>query len=176
MVLRVIADRIPTNVRALEGALIRVRRLRVAHGAPAHLLGGPRRSSRASTRVPARAPGRPRRCPGDRARISLEGIVQLVCVTFSVTPDELVSTARTARIAWPRQLAMYLAREHTDASLPVIGRHFGGRSHTTVMYALRRTSERLAADAEALDTAQALSRRLRAGSVPGRPPGSDRRP
>jgi chromosomal replication initiator protein len=67
----------------------------------------------------------------------------------------------------------HLAREHTDASLPSIGRHFGGRTHTTVMYALKRTSERLAADPEALDTAQALSRRLRAGSVPG---GSDRRP
>jgi hypothetical protein len=60
---------------------------------------------------------------------------------------------------------MYLAREHTDASLPSIGRHFGGRTHTTVMYASSGPPS-ACADPEALDTAQALSRRLRAGSVP----------
>ena len=45
---------------------------------------------------------------------------------------------------------MYLAREHTDATLPAIGSGFGGRNHTTVLHACRRTAERIAADPEAL--------------------------
>jgi chromosomal replication initiator protein len=55
---------------------------------------------------------------------------------------------------------MYLARELTDQTLPAIGRAFGGRNHTTVMHACRRTAERIAADTEAYETVQRLSERL----------------
>jgi chromosomal replication initiator protein len=174
-VLRVIAERIPTNIRALEGALIRVVAFASLTDRPLtpavaeEVLDGlyPRAGA---------APGAGRAAAPSTARISVDGVIDVVCETFSVTREDLLSSSRAARLAWPRQLAMHLAREHTDASLPAIGRHFGGRKHTTVMYALKRTVERLAADPEALDTEQALSRRLRAGSVPPRPPGSDRRP
>jgi len=174
-VLRVIAERIPTNIRALEGALIRV----VAFGS---LTGRPLTPALAEEVLDGlypgsgAMPGTGRAASPTTARISLEGIVDVVCECFEVRREELLSSSRAARLAWPRQLAMHLAREHTDASLPAIGRHFGGRTHTTVMYALRQTAKRLGQDAEALDTAQALSRRLRAGSVPATPPGSDRRP
>jgi chromosomal replication initiator protein len=56
---------------------------------------------------------------------------------------------------------MYLAREHTDETLPALGRSFGGRNHTTVLHAWRRTAERIAADREAFDAVHNLGRRLR---------------
>jgi chromosomal replication initiator protein len=67
---------------------------------------------------------------------------------------------------------MYLAREHTGETLPAIGRRFGGRNHTTVMHACRRTVERLAADPDAFDAVRDLINRL-ADTTPAR--GADRR-
>ena len=136
--LTVIADRVTDNVRALEGALIRVVAFHSLTGRPldaalaAEVLDG--------------------LYPAPLARISqptaptVELIQQLTCEAFGITLEELVSQERTARVAWPRQVAMYLCREHTDQSLPAIGRRFGGRNHTTVMHACRRTSARLASD------------------------------
>ena len=56
---------------------------------------------------------------------------------------------------------MYLARELTDQTLPAIGRAFGGRNHTTVMHACKRTAERIAGDPEAFQAVQVLTQRLR---------------
>ena len=56
---------------------------------------------------------------------------------------------------------MYLARELTDQTLPAIGRAFGGRNHTTVMHACRRTAERIASDPEAYETVRRLTERAR---------------
>ena len=75
---------------------------------------------------------------------------------FGVSAQELLSTSRSPRIAWPRQLAMYLARELTDESLPAIGRHFGGRDHTTVMYACRRAGARIDGDAAVREAVEKL--------------------
>ena len=66
---------------------------------------------------------------------------------------------------------MYLAREHTGQTLPGIGRRFGGRNHTTVMHACRRTAERLAADPEAVEIVRGLTERL---SGAGHTGGTDR--
>jgi chromosomal replication initiator protein len=71
---------------------------------------------------------------------------QAACAHFGLTPADLLSTSRARHLAWPRQLTMYLARELTGESLPAIGRLFGGRDHTTVLYACRRAHERLARD------------------------------
>ncbi len=57
---------------------------------------------------------------------------------------------------------MYLAREHTQETLPAIGARFGGRNHTTVLHACRRTAERLAGDPEAVETVRHLTDRLTA--------------
>ena len=78
----------------------------------------------------------------------------------TITRDELLSHSRSAALTWPRQVAMYLAREHTAQTLPAIGRSFGGRNHTTVMHACRRTAERLASDPEAYETVRRLTERL----------------
>ena len=71
-------------------------------------------------------------------------IQEQTCEAFGVSLEQLLSTSRAAPVAWPRQVAMYLARELTDQTLPAIGRAFGGRNHTTVMHACRRTAERIA--------------------------------
>jgi chromosomal replication initiator protein len=79
---------------------------------------------------------------------------------FGLSSEELLSSARTARIAWPRQVAMYLARELTGESLPSIGRHFGGRDHTTVLHAWRRTSARILSDETSRESVEKLCREL----------------
>jgi chromosomal replication initiator protein len=149
LALSVIAERVENNVRALEGALIRV----VAFSSL---------TGRAITAELAREvldSLYPRTTKLARRR-SLAEIQAAAAQHFGVSPDELLSTARTQRIAWPRQVAMYLARELTGESLPAIGRHFGGRDHTTVLHAWRRTSARIADDEDARNAVEKLCREL----------------
>ncbi len=69
--------------------------------------------------------------------------------------------SRAQAVTWPRQVAMYLTRELTDATLPAIGRAFGNRNHTTVLHACKRTAARIAEDPSAYDTVQRLHSELR---------------
>jgi chromosomal replication initiator protein len=143
-----IAERIDDNVRALEGALIRI----VAfHSLTRRPIDVALVDQVLQGLYPDRRP--PRRSVGE--------IQQAICTNFEITLDELCSPSRVARLAWPRHVAMYVVRELTDASLPAIGREFGGRNHATVLNACRRTSERMATDPEALRTVEGLLRRLR---------------
>jgi chromosomal replication initiator protein len=164
-VLETIAARIPSNIRALEGALIRV----IAYGS----LSGRPLSAELADHVldgfygPQRTPG------GSRPAPSVDAIQALVCDAFAISRDELLSASRASRLVWPRQIAMYLAREKTELTLPDIGRAFGGRNHTTVMHAVRRTAERLAADREAFETVRRLTEQLTAPDAP-RPTGPER--
>jgi len=73
-------------------------------------------------------------------------IQHAVAQRFGVPMLEMVSERRAQRVARPRQVAMYLSREMTPYSLPAIGKHFGGRDHTTVMHACRRVEELKARD------------------------------
>jgi chromosomal replication initiator protein len=98
-----------------------------------------------------------------RAR-SVEEIQRRICQDFEISMDEMLSHSRAAGLNWPRQLAMYLTRELTDATLPAIGRAFGGRNHTTVLHACKRTAARMAEDREAYDTVQRLTGELRGGT------------
>ncbi|HSY38811.1 MAG TPA: chromosomal replication initiator protein DnaA, partial [Polyangia bacterium] len=132
-VLETLARRVVVNVRALEGALIRT----VAYSS---LTGRPLSNQLAEEVLAGLYP------QAERRPCSVAEIQERACQHFGLTAEELLSSSRTARIAWPRQVAMYLARELTDESLPVIGRHFGGRDHTTVLHAWRRTTAKLADD------------------------------
>jgi len=153
--LEVIARRIDTNMRALEGALIRVVAYHSLTNRPidaalaeevlAGLYPGVRNGARAAHR-------------GQRP--SVEQIQEATCAAFGLTREELLSDGRSQRLSWPRQVAMYLAREHTGQSLPAIGQAFGGRNHTTVMHACKRAIARLAEDSEASETVRALSERI----------------
>ena len=147
--LEVIAARVADNVRALEGALIRVVAFHSLQGAD-----GPVTPDLAEHVLDRLHPRPSRRVP------TVGEIQEQTCQAFELTVEELVSSSRVARLAWPRQLAMYLARELTDASLPAIGRQFGGRNHATVLYAVRRAGERIAADGAACQAAQHLTEAL----------------
>ena len=142
----VIAATVDTNIRALEGALIRV----AAYGS----LTGRDVTPELAEEVLAGLYGiRPE-------RRTVEDIQQRICEAFGLSMEDLLSTSRAAPVTWPRHVAMYLARELTDQTLPAIGRAFGGRNHTTVLHACKRTAERISTDREAFDTVRRLAEEL----------------
>ena len=149
-VIEAIADRIGGSVRELEGALIRV----VAFASLTHR---PLTPDLAAEVLGSLYPAADRH-PGSPPTILR--IQETVCEQFGITPEELVSPSRSARLAAPRQLAMYLARVHTKASLPAIGAAFGGRNHTTVMHAVRKVEAQLGKDADVDDALRSLTDRL----------------
>ncbi|HXQ00068.1 MAG TPA: chromosomal replication initiator protein DnaA [Solirubrobacteraceae bacterium] len=142
-----IAQRIDVNVRALEGALIRV----VAFSS---LTGRPLTVELATEVLDGLYP------KSEPRPHSIAEIKAAACEQFGLSPEELLSPTRTARIAWPRQVAMYLSRELTRESLPAIGREFGGRDHTTVLHAWRRTEQRISANPASRATVEELRSRL----------------
>ena len=148
--LELIASRVDQNVRALEGALIRVVAFAsltaraVTADLAAEVLAG---------LYPDLRPG------GAAARRTVEEIQEKTCEAFGVSLEALRSSSRAASVAWARQVAMYLARELTEETLPAIGRAFG-RNHTTVMHACRRTADRIATDREAYEAVHRLTREL----------------
>jgi chromosomal replication initiator protein len=145
--LRLIAERIRLNVRALEGALIRI----VAF---ASLTGRAFTGVLVSEVLDSLYPA------GHSETYSIAEIQTAACEQFGISSDELLSTSRAARISGPRQVAMYLAREMTDESLPAIGRHFGGRDHTTVLHAWRRTATRITLDTSTRAAVEKLRTRI----------------
>lgn len=142
----VIATRVTANVRALEGALIRV----IAF---ASLTGRPVTAELAAEVLAGLYPQHKPAAP------TVREIQQRTSDAFGVPLHALTSTNRTARVAWARQVAMYLSRELTDATLPAIGEAFS-RNHTTVMHACKRTARRIADDRIAFDAVHRLTREL----------------
>jgi len=143
-----IAARVDANLRTLEGALIRV----VAFGS---LTGREVTPELADEVLDGLYPD----LKPPRAH-TLREIQERTCEAFGVSIEQLLSSSRAAPVVWPRQVAMYLARELTDQTLPAIGRAFGGRNHTTVMHACRRTAERIAEDRDAYETVRRLTEQL----------------
>jgi chromosomal replication initiator protein len=149
--LSVLAQRVERNVRSLEGALIRV----VAYSS---LTGRPLSAELAGEVLDRLYPGKA--AGADSQACSIARIQAAACSHFSISLEELMSSTRSTRVAWPRQLAMYLARELTGESLPAIGRQFGGRDHTTVLHACRRTRARIASDDRAREAVDKLCTEL----------------
>ncbi|MBM3634965.1 MAG: chromosomal replication initiator protein DnaA [Actinobacteria bacterium] len=146
-VLSFIAARVSTNVRQLEGALIRV----VAHSS---ISGRPVTVDLAQEVLTDLFPG------GPAGEVRIDLIQEAVTRHYAISIDELVGEKRTKRVVMPRQVAMYLSRELTDASLPTIGRAFGGRDHTTVIYAVQKVTKLLADGGEVYEAVQALTTSL----------------
>jgi chromosomal replication initiator protein len=141
-----IARRVPTNIRELEGALTRVLAYASLTGRPA---------SAALVRETLRD------LPDADTPVSVATIKQVVSEAFGIPVPELESAKRSQAIVAPRQLAMYLCRELTDATLPAIGREFGGRDHTTVLYAVQKISRRLHHDRREYDQVDDLIRKIK---------------
>jgi chromosomal replication initiator protein len=141
-----IARRVPTNIRELEGALTRVL-------AYASLTGRPATAALVRETL--------RDLPDADTPVSVATIKQVVSEAFGIPVPELESPKRSQAVVAPRQLAMYLCRELTDATLPAIGREFGGRDHTTVLYAVQKISRRLHHDRREYDQVDDLIRRIK---------------
>ncbi len=127
-VLELIAQRITSSVRALEGALIRA-------AAYADLQGQPPTPELLDEIFPQEPPSEP--------SLDIETIKQEVARRYETTVQELEGNSRARRVAQARHIAIYLARELTNSSFPTIGRAFGHRDHTTVMHAYRKVCDLL---------------------------------
>jgi len=129
--LEMIARKVQSNIRELEGALTRV----VAF---ANLSGLPVTTGLIDSALADLLPRRSEVRPDD--------IIRVVTSVFGVTIERLLGRERTREVALPRQIAMYLLREDARLSLPQIGESLGGRDHTTVMYACEKVGDLLERD------------------------------
>ncbi|MCC7282403.1 MAG: chromosomal replication initiator protein DnaA [Acetobacteraceae bacterium] len=145
-VLEFLAHKITSNVRELEGALNRV----IAH---AQLLGRPitLEGTQEALADLLRAHDR---------RVTIEEIQKRVAEHYNIRVSDMGSARRARNVARPRQVAMYLAKQLTQRSLPEIGRRFGNRDHTTVMHACTRVTELMARDAGFSEDVELLRRML----------------
>ena len=127
-VLEYIGSKISSNIRELEGALIRVTAFANLNRQPVTL-----DLAEVVLRdlIPSEQP----------AQITVSTIMGETARYFGLTIDDLCSSSRSRQLVQARQIAMYLCRELTELSLPKIGQHFGGRDHTTVMHADRKIRE-----------------------------------
>jgi chromosomal replication initiator protein len=130
-----IANMIDTNIRELEGALIRV----VAYSS---LTNQDITSHLAAEALKDILPS------GRNRMITIQDIQQKVGEFYGLRLEDFKARKRTKAVAFPRQVAMYLSRELTDYSLPKIGDAFGGRDHTTVIHAHEKISQQLKIDQE----------------------------
>jgi chromosomal replication initiator protein len=130
-ILELIARRVQSNIRELEGALTRV-------AAFADLSGLPLTESLVDVALADLLPRRGQLDPGE--------IVSQVADAFGVSEEDLLGRSRSHDIALPRQVAMFLLREETNYSLPQIGETLGGRDHTTVMYGCDKVADLIERD------------------------------
>ena len=147
-VLSFVADRVSSNIRELEGALIRVMAFSSLTRHPVDI-------ELARDVLKDIFPERSKR------PITLAAIQREVCKYYSLSHSELVGGKRSQSIVYPRQIAMYLARELTELSLPAIGAEFGGRDHTTVMHAKAKIEKLINADREVYNQIQSLTNQIR---------------
>ncbi|MBD3838680.1 helix-turn-helix domain-containing protein, partial [Brevundimonas sp.] len=98
---------------------------------------------------------------GPERRITVDEIQKTVADHFNLKQADLLSERRTRSVARPRQMAMYLCKQHTTRSYPDIGRRFGGRDHTTVLHGVRKIEELMAQDDQIARDVEALTRKLR---------------
>ncbi|MHA6481591.1 chromosomal replication initiator protein DnaA [Paenibacillus sp. strain BS8-2] len=143
-----IANQIDTNIRELEGALIRV----VAYSS---LINADITSHLAAEALKDIIPSsRPR-------MITIQDIQTKVGEFYGLRLEEFKARKRTKAVAYPRQIAMYLSRELTDYSLPKIGEAFGGRDHTTVIHAHEKITQQLKIDQELYKIIQNLTEKVK---------------
>ena len=128
-----IAEKIQSNIRELEGALIRVIAFASLNNKPITV----QLAEEALKDILVVNKPRP---------ITADLIQEKVASFFAIKIEDLKGKKRTKNVAYPRQIAMYLCRELTDLSLPKVGEYFGGRDHTTVLHAQDKISKELETD------------------------------
>ncbi len=144
-----IANQIETNIRELEGALIRVMAfsslnnasidLSIAQEALKHILSEKKKT------------------------VTVDKIIDSTAQYFGITSNEIQAKKRSKNVAFPRQLAMFLSRELTEHSLPKIGEEFGGKDHSTVIHAHKKISQEINRNQEIKQIVDYLKRQLTTG-------------
>lgn len=142
-----IATKIKSNIRELEGALIRI----VAYSS---LTNRPITVELASEALKDIISNK------QNKNITIDVIQDVVAGYFNLRIEDLKSQRRTRNVAYPRQIAMYLSRKLTDMSLPKIGEEFGGRDHTTVIHAYEKISDALNTDESLQHTVNDITKKL----------------
>ncbi len=133
-VIQYIAEKIVTNIRELEGALIRIVAYASLSESPITLdLTEAALQDIIFTR---------------KKNITINYVTEVTAEAFNIKPEEIKSKKRTQDIALTRQVAMYLCRMLTDLSLPKIGEGFGGRDHTTVLHAFKKIEQMISNDSD----------------------------
>ncbi|MBW4546495.1 MAG: chromosomal replication initiator protein DnaA [Symplocastrum torsivum CPER-KK1] len=143
-VIEYIATNYTSNIRELEGALIRAVAYISISGLPMNV----------ENIAPILNP------PAQRVQASPETILMTVSDAFNISAEDLKGNSRRREISWARQIGMYLMRQHTDLSLPRIGEEFGGKDHTTVMYSCDKIAQLRESDATLAQTLRQLSDRI----------------
>jgi len=146
-IMEFLANRIRTNIRRLEGALIRV-------ASYASLTG-----KKLTIEV---VEGLLREVLHEEGRfaINIEFIQKRVAEHFDIRLADMTSKRRPESIAFPRQVAMYLARQMTESSLNTVGEAFGGRDHGTVLHACRVVKDRMEVDPNVRQVVSYLEKQL----------------
>jgi chromosomal replication initiator protein len=139
-----IAANYTSNIRELEGALIRAVAYISISGLPMTV----------ENLAPVLNP------PVERIAVTPEKILNAVAKTFKVSIEDLKGNSRRREISVARQIGMYLMRQHTDLSLPRIGEEFGGKDHTTVMYSCEKIGQLQQQDPKLSQTLLSLSDRI----------------
>jgi chromosomal replication initiator protein len=127
-VVHFLANKIKSNIRELEGSLIRI--------AAQSSLTGEEINLETTTKVLKDI------IHDDERPISIDKIQKIVCEFYNIKLSDIKAKRRTKDVAFPRQVAMYLSKQVTNASLSDIGKHSGGKDHATVIYACKQIEER----------------------------------
>jgi chromosomal replication initiator protein len=145
--LMLIASRVPSNIRELEGCLTRVVAFSSITKRPIDV----ELAREVLKDIPEVA----------SSRITIEAIVSAVADSTGVSVTEILGDKRSRTVVDSRHVAMYLARELTDSSLPKIGEHFGNRDHTTVLHAVEKITKLMLADREMYNRIQRLTTQIK---------------
>ncbi len=149
-VIEYIASNYTSNIRELEGALIRAVAYISIWGLPMTV----------ENIAPVLEP------PTEKVEATPEVILTIIADTFDLSIEDLKSNSRRREISFARQIGMYLMRQHTDLSLPRIGEEFGGKDHTTVMYSCEKITQLRETDRGLVQTLRQLSDRINMTSRP----------
>jgi len=142
-----IATKIKSNIRELEGALIRI----IAYSSLTNREVTVDLATEALKDIISKKQGK---------HVTIDIIQDVVSSYFNLRIEDLKSQRRTRNVVYPRQIAMYLSRKLTDMSLPKIGEEFGGRDHTTVIHAYEKISDNLKVDDSLQQTVSDLTKKL----------------
>jgi chromosomal replication initiator protein len=153
-VIEYIASSYTSNIRELEGALIRAVAYVSISGLPMTV----------ENIAPVLNP------PSDQVEASPEMVINIVAEMYNVSVEDLKGSSRRREISVARQIGMYLMRQHTDLSLPKIGEVFGGKDHTTVMYSCDKIAQQKENDPDLARDLRQLSDRISVSSQVNHPP------